>query len=64
MMITRRNSGTCLNIYMVMLVSVALGGLDDGREFGTVMGWRTQPCVCACVHASRRSRGGSGREEQ
>lgn len=43
MMITRRNIGTCLNIYMVVLVSVGLRGLDDGRDSGTMMGWRTQP---------------------
>lgn len=41
MMITRQNSGTCLNIYVVVLVRVGLGGLDDGRDSGAMMGWRT-----------------------
>lgn len=49
-MITRQHSGTCLNIYMAVLVSVCLKGLGDGRNSGP-----SQPPVFVCV--SRR--GGS-----
>lgn len=35
-----------LNIYMVVLVSVGLRGLDDGRDSRAMTGWRTAVCVC------------------
>lgn len=45
----RQNSGTCLNICVMVLVRVGLRGLDDGRNSAAIMRWRTLSRMCVCV---------------
>lgn len=49
MIIASQSCGACLNIYMVVLLSLGLGGLGDRRDSGGRDGGQRIRSMCLCV---------------
>lgn len=50
LIIARQSRGARLNIYMVVLVSLGLGGLGDRRDSGGRDGGQRTCSMCLCMH--------------